>query len=249
MLMYSKDDNVVTREQLADYTPGILDLHTRSHKPRPFADVVDMAQDELERAGFYIGEQLHVLARKDTQLFSMLEIRNFSDESSKLAYAIRSSVNKTLREEHAIAETLSVCTNLEISASECVGTKNTTYIGSRIRVMVREYVSQVTRIAEERQERGDRYRSAVLKDHVANHTIIRMLQAGVINTQRVEKVVNEYYEPSHAEHLNENGDRTAWTLQNACTEAFKGSPIATYTERCDGMHQLLGKASDYALAA
>ena len=75
-----------------------------------------------------------------------------------------------------------------------------------------------------------------------------MLRQGVINTQRVEKVVNEYYEPSHEEHLVD-GKRTVWTLHNAVTESLKGVGMATLPRRTITAQGLLDKATDYALAA
>ena len=115
--------------------------------------------------------------------------------------------------------------------------------------MLSNFMGGVTQSIEERAVQVERYKQAQLKDATANHTIIQMLRTGIINTQRVEKVVNEYYEPSHVEHLNADGERTNWTLFNAATEAFKGSPISTYTERSQKLHDLIGKATDYALAA
>ena len=76
-----------------------------------------------------------------------------------------------------------------------------------------------------------------------------MLRKDIIVSSKVQKVVDEYYKPSHVEHLNENGERTNWTLFNAATEAFKGSPISTYTQRSQKLHDLIGNATDYALAA
>jgi hypothetical protein len=76
-----------------------------------------------------------------------------------------------------------------------------------------------------------------------------MLRKGVINTQRVEKVVNEYYEPSHVEHLNANGERTIWTLHNATTEALKGVGIASLPKRTIALTELMDQVTDHALAA
>ena len=88
-----------------------------------------------------------------------------------------------------------------------------------------------------------------MTDVLANHAIIRMLQLRIINTQRVEKVVGEYYEPTHAEHLTEDGKRSNWTLFNAATEALKGSPIATMPQRTTALHTLIDNATDVTLAA
>jgi hypothetical protein len=247
-LMIAPEDSIVTLPQLQDMTPSINALHTHSHKPRPFYDVVTMAMDELERAGYHIGETQFVLARNQTQLFALLEILEFGENGvNKLAYAIRSSINKTLSEQHALSEILTICTNLCLWAKQFMGRKNTRFIERDIRNMIRGYVAQVAGLVEENNARQNRYRQAVLTDSLANHTIVRMFQADVINSTRMGKVITEYYQPSHVEHLNDNGDKTAWTLFNAVTESFKGSPIATLTERCDGLHTQVGNATDYAL--
>ena len=247
MLMYSKDDNVVTRQELNDMRPDIIKLHTRSHKPVPFGDAIDLVHDEVERAGFIVGDEQHVLARKQTQLFSMLELQNVRDKFRKICVAVRHSINKTLSLQVAIAKTLLICTNLSLWAREFIARKNTRFVSRDIRAMIRGYVGRIDTFIADDTERTARYQSALLADPVANHTIIRMLQNGVINTQRVETVVNEFYNPSHVEHLNENGERTAWTLFNAATESFKGSPISTYTERCNGLHAQVDQAATYAL--
>lgn len=248
-LMIAPEDKTVSRSDLDSFTAGILKAHTHSHKPRPFADVVNMAQDELERIGFHVGEEQYVLARNNTQMFAMLEIVNFKDgEESRLSYAIRTSMNKTLSESHALAETIVACTNLEIWAKQSMATKNTRFIDTRVRSMVREYVGRVTGLVEQHAERKTTYKTTVINETFAALAIKRMYEANVINTQRIGAVIDQYNYPTHAEHLGPNGERTSWTLFNAVTEAFKGSPISTYAERCDGLHDVIGNATQAARA-
>jgi len=249
MLMFSNEDNVVTREQLATFDDAALALHTRSHKPVPFSTGIDLVHDVAESNGFRFGEEQYVLARKDTQLFGLIEVLNFTTEESKICFGVRSSLNKTLPWELCGGEALTVCTNLDLFGSVVMKRKQTTFIMNDLRILMDGFMGQFTASVEQRAVQVERYKSAQLKDATANHTIIQMLRQGIINTQRVEKVVNEYYEPSHVEHLNEEGERTNWTLFNAATEAFKGSPISTYTQRSQKLHTLIGKATDYALAA
>ena len=249
MLMFSSDDKVISREDLSKFDDATLALHTRSHKPVPFSTGINVVQDVAEAAGFRFGEEQYALARNDTQLFGLIEVLNFSSEESKICFGVRSSVNKSLSWQLCGGESLTVCTNLDLFGNIVLKRKQTTFVMSDLRVLVKGFMGQFTASVEQRAEQVTRYKSAQLKDATANHTIIQMLRQGIINTQRVEKVVNEYYEPSHVEHLNEEGERTNWTLFNAATEAFKGSPISTYTERSQKLHTLIGKATDYALAA
>jgi len=249
MLMFSSEDNVISREALSNYDDAALALHTRSHKPVPFSTGINIVQDVAESNGFRFGEEQYVLARNNTQLFGLIEVLNFTNEEEKICLGVRSAYNKSLSWQLCGGAALSICTNLDLFGNIVLKRKQTTFVMSDLRVLVKGFMGQFTASVEQRAEQVTRYKSAQLKDATANHTIIQMLRQGIINTQRVEKVVNEYYEPTHAEHLNEEGERTNWTLFNAATEAFKGSPISTYTERSQKLHTLIGKATDYALAA
>lgn len=249
MLMFSKDDNVISRQDLARFDRAALDLHTRSHKPVPFSHGIDLIQDVAESKGYRFGEEQYVMARNDTQLFGLIEVTNFTSEESKICFGVRSSINKTLPWSLCGGESLSICTNLDLFGSVVLKRKQTTFIMRDLREMVDGFMGQFTESVEERAAQVERYKQAQLKDAVANHTIIQMLRQKIIVSSKVEKVVQEYYEPSHEEHLNANGERTNWTLFNAATEAFKGSPISSYTERSQKLHTLIGQATDYALAA
>ena len=237
MLMFTNDDNVVTRQSLSNFDAATLALHTRSHKPVPFSKGIDLVQDVAESAGFRFGEEQYVLARNDTQLFGLIEVQNFSSEESKICFGVRSSVNKSLSWQLCGGESLSICTNLDLFGNVVLKRKQTTFVMNDLRMLVINFMGQFTESVEQRATQVARYKQAQLQDSTANHTIIQMLRTGIINT------------PTHAEHLNENGERTNWTLFNAATESFKGSPISTYTERSQKLHDLIGKATDYALAA
>ncbi len=249
MLMFSKDDNTVSRQDLVRFDDAALALHTRSHKPVPFSTGIDLIQDVAEKQGFRFGEEQYVLARNDTQLFGLIEVLNFSTDESKICFGVRSSINKSLSWQLCGGESLAICTNLDLFGSVVLKRKQTTFVMSDLRSLVRGFMSQFTESVEERAVQVARYKQAQLKDSAANHCIIQMLRSGIIVSSKVERVVNEYYEPSHVEFLNEDSERTNWTLFNAATEAFKGSPISTYTERSQKLHDLIGKATDYALAA
>jgi hypothetical protein len=122
-------------------------------------------------------------------------------------------------------------------------------MANRLRGLVRELVGGIKERNFAERIRVQRYQEGLLKDSTANHVIIQMLRQGVINTQRVEKVVNEYYEPSHREHLNDMGQRTVWTLHNAATEALKGVGIASLPKRTIALTELMDKVSAFSLAA
>jgi hypothetical protein len=247
--MFSKDDNTVSRQDLAKFDSAALALHTRSHKPVPFSTGVDLIQDVAESKGFRFGEEQYVLARNDTQLFGLIEVVNFTSDESKICFGVRSSINKSLSWQLCGGESLAICTNLDLFGSVVLRRKQTSMVMADLRTLVGNFMGQFEQSVADRAEQVARYKQAQLKDATANHCIIQMLRKDIIVSSKVQKVVDEYYEPSHVEFLNDEGERTNWTLFNAATEAFKGSPISSYTERSQKLHDLIGSASDYALAA
>ena len=219
--------------------------------PIPHGDFANVIEDALGEYGFHFGEQAHALNREGAQYFGMAELRgeNATNETFNLVAGWRSSYDKSLAASFVVGSQVFVCDNLAFSGEIQIGRKHTTNILQDLPALVRGAVQGTRGMAEQQEARYERYGDARLKDSVANHTIIRMLQLGVISSSKVEKVVNEYYEPSHAEHLDANGNRTNWTLFNAATEALKGVGLNTMPKRTIALHGLIDSATDYALAA
>ena len=224
---------------------------TRSYCPIPHADFADLIEDALGEYGFRFGEQAHALNREGAQYFGMAELlgENATNEVFNLVGGWRSAYDKSLSGSFVIGSQVFVCDNLAFSGEVQIARKHTTNILRDLPTLVRGAVQGTKAMAEQQEVRYERYGEARLKDSVANHTIIRMLQLGVISSSKVEKVVNEYYEPSHEEHLDANGNRTNWTLFNAATEALKGVGLGTMPKRTIALHGLMDGATDYALAA
>lgn len=222
---------------------------TRSYCPVRHDMLADLIEDKLADVGFRFGDQAHALARNGNQYFGVAELLSGTgNDQYALVGGWRSSYDMSLSAEFVVGSQVFVCDNLAFSGEIQIARKHTTNIMRDLPMMVTEAVSRTSAMAKQQGVRYERYQSAQLKDSIANHTIIQMLRLGVINTQRVEKVVQEYYEPSHPEHLI-NGKRTNWTLFNAATEALKGVGLATLPKRTVALHDLMDKATEYALAA
>ena len=224
---------------------------TRSYCPIPHGDFANVIEDGLSEYGFRFGEQAHALNREGAQYFGMAELlgENSTNEVFNLVAGWRSSYDKSLAASFVVGSQVFVCDNLAFSGEIQIGRKHTTNILRDLPTLVRGAVQGTRGMAEQQAVRYERYGEARLKDSVANHSIMRMLQLGVISSSKVEKVVNEYYEPSHPEHLDANGNRTNWTLFNAATEALKGVGLNTMPRRTIALHGLMDQATDYALAA
>ena len=222
-----------------------------THFPVGYSDYVDMIEDAFDDVGLRFGETAYATNREHGQFFGMAEVKGLTMKQNDWATVcgFRGSHDQSLGRGLVIGDQVFVCDNLCFSGEIQFGRKQTTNILRDLPYLIHDAVAQVKGRHEAQEVRYERYQTAYVKDHVANHLVIQMLRTGVINTQRVEKVVKEYYEPSHDEHLDANGNRTIWTLHNAATEALKGVGLATLPRRTIAMQGLLDKATDYALAA
>jgi len=224
---------------------------TSTFQPVPHDYFVDVVEDELNSVGLYFAEQAHAINRDGDQYFGMARVVGDDleeNDSWSTVVGFRGSHDKSLSRGVVFGDAVFVCDNLCFSGEVQLGRKHTTNILRDLRPLIADAVTQVTGRAVNQAIRYERYQQAQLKDSVANHAIIQMLRSGIINTQRVEKVVNEYYEPSHSEHLI-NGKKTVWTLHNAATEALKGCGLATLPQRTIKLQSLMSQATEYALAA
>ena len=221
------------------------------HVQVPYGEFVDLIEDSFRDVGLAFGETAFATNREHGQFFGMAEVKGLTMKQNKWATVagFRGAWDQSLKRSLVIGDHVFVCDNLSISGEIEVGRKQTTNIMRDLPYLIHDAVAQIKGRHEAQEIRYDRYERAQLKDHQVNHAIIQMLRQGIINTQRVEKVVNEYYEPTHEEHLNENGERTIWTLHNAATESLKGVGLATLPRRTIQLQGLLDKATDYALAA
>ncbi len=238
--------NEVERNAIAEVE---VPARTRSYCPVPHADFANIVEDALGESGFRFGEQAHALNREGAQYFGMAELLGTGNDTFALVAGWRSSYDKSLAGSFVVGSQVFVCDNLAFSGEVQIARKHTSRVLQDLPLLVRGAVQGTKAMAEQQEVRYERYAQAQLKDSVANHTIIRMLQMGVISSSKVEKVVNEYYEPSHAEHLNQAGQRTNWTLFNAATEALKGVGLNTMPKRTIALHGLMDQATDYAIAA
>ena len=220
--------------------------HTRSYTPVGHDNLANLIEDKLGEVGYTFVDQAHALNKEGKQYFGMAHLQNCGEWG--LVAGWRNSYDKSLIAGFVVGSQVFVCDNLAFSGEVQIGRKHTRHILRDLPYMVEAAVRGTRHMAEQQTIRYDRYHQAQLKDSDANHTVIQMLRQGVITTQRVEKVINEYYEPSHEEHLT-NGQRTNWTLFNACTEALKGTGLNNMPTRTIKLHALMDQATDYALAA
>jgi hypothetical protein len=88
------------------------------------------------------------------------------------------------------------------------------------------------------------YKRTELSTAQSDHLLIEFLRSRAVPSSDIGKVLKEYDEPSHVEHLGADGQHTVWTLFNAVTEAStKGSNIFQLSRRSQALHGICDSAA------
>ncbi len=135
-----------------------------------------------------------------------------------------------------------MCANLQFGGEITVGHKHTSRITVNLPGLIYNAVSNVKSMKANQEARFDRYRDFDLTDRDAADIIVNrwLYDVQAINTSRIAKVVQEWYEPSY-----DHGPKTAWRLMNAATEALKGCNIQEMPARTIGLQAVLDEVCDF----
>ena len=194
---------------------------TETYQPVAHCDLVDMVEDAVGEVGYKFGPQHHGLTHEKMRYFGLIELIGARhNEQFALQIGIRNALDKRFIWQIAIGVAVTVCTNLCFGGQWMGGGKHTPNVLDTVRPRIWDVIENL-KTAERNQElRFECYQEVGLSDSAADHLILNLLRRGAINTQRVEKVVSEWDEPSY-----DFGGRTIWRMHNAVTECLKGTNI------------------------
>jgi len=237
----------VDRSQLGQV---VLPAQTETHLPIPHDYMADLIEDRLNDAGLKIVQAEFALGRHGADMFGIMEVGSARGDDFATVVGFRNSHVKKLSAGLVIGKGVFVCDNLCFSGEVGFGRRHTLRILDDLPDLITDAVGQVLGINEMQVARSEAYKSTTISERHADHLIMNMLREGVINTQRVEKVVAEWDVPSHEEFKNTG--RSVWRLEQATTEALKGSNIIQMPDRTQKLVTLLDEAAQFepiALAA
>lgn len=244
-LMYSrKEDRLVNRAEMAQLiTPPPMGTN---HHPYPFADYVDNVTDALSDSGLRILTEEYAVSNDDNRMFGLLEVgplegQLITADDWKVVVGLRGSHDQRIPRGLVIGTQVMVCSNLCFHGNITqVKTKQTTHIGERLPLMLREAVQHIPQMADFQQEVFEKWRNHRLTDQQANDMLVEMYLRGAFSSPQLTAAINEFYEPTFGEHMEDG--RTAWTLFNASTQALKPTGSST---NMNLVHDRSRKVSDY----
>lgn len=211
---------------------------TTTHHPIPHSDFVRSVERHLDRGGFEIGETQHALAKDGLRYFGVmnLNVQGLAGDYN-WSIALRNSHDKTYPAGLAAGSHVLVCDNLCFSGEVTVMRKHTSRILKDLDNRVTQAIGQLGGMLTVNDNRYGRYKEKSLRDPEVNDIMIRALDAQIIPSSRISKVLENWREPRQEvwkEHRN------VWGLFNAFTEDFKHiNDPSTFLKRGRALHGLM----------
>ena len=225
------------RQQVLDVkTPDATDTwHPIGHKA-----LIGMLSSRLPNYGLEIVQEAHGLYKDGARYFGMFQVKQADqvDDDFGLVFGLRNSHDKTFPAGLCLGSGVFVCDNLAFSAEIVIGRRHTKHIMRDLPNLVSQAVGKLVQARVDQANRLDAYKQTELTDTQAQSLIVDAFRAGAINTTRIPKVVNQWYDPAHPEFK----DRTAWSLFNGFTEVYKESSLVQLPNRTTALHGVLDAA-------
>ncbi len=241
-LMLHCGANEVERQALEGI---LLPPETETYMPVGHDTIVDMAEDRLANMGFRFGTQAHSLTHDGARYFGLMELLNGAqNDQHALVVGIRNSIDKSFPAAMGFGSHVFVCDNLAFGAEIRFSRKHTVHIMRDLPDLIGRAVNQTTLFKQNQDARFEFYQETRITKLRAADTIIEMLRINAISTMQVQRVVNEWDAPSH-----DHGQKTAWRLFNAATEALKPAnnkaPLHALPPRTIRLQDLLDRVTGF----
>ncbi len=233
---------------------------TETHTPIAHDYFVDLVEDRLNAQGLRVVDSAFALSSAsvpavsgkgktkiaDANMFGVMQIGSTIDADYATVVGLRNSHAKWFAAELAAGSGVFVCDNLAFTGGITMGRKHTAMILEDLPLLIDDTVHKLVDVEKTNTIRYDAYKGRQFSDFEAEFTIVEMLRRGVITTQRVEKVVQQWDVPDH-EQFAATG-RSAWRLFNAATEALKGHSLPELTSRTQKLHTLIDEVAELNFA-
>ena len=221
----------------------ILPAQTETHTPIAHDYLADLIQDRLNESGLKVINEGFVLARSGADMFGLFEVGSKADEEFGTVVGFRNSHVKKLSAGLVVGRGVFVCDNLMFNGEIKFGRRHTNGILADLGGLVEDAIAKVLPMKEMEDARVAAYKDMEIEDDYADHLIIEMLRNEVINTQRVEKVVAEWDSPKYKEHAE--AGNSIWRMEQAATEALKGTNVIALPERHAKLVTILDDAAEF----
>ena len=210
---------VSRKEVIESSTPP----NTATHYPIPHGTVLDLVDGALSSVGLHTSIEHFGLNKEGNDLFALYEIEKKDEDGNGTftnAVGIRNSHIKSFSASLVAGGRVFVCDNLMISGEIKMKRKLTIGIFDELPGLISNMVLQLFDKWLYQEVRYDAYRDTELNQSQADELLGLSFRSGCIPGKQLQKVLNEWEEPSHEEFQ----PRNAWSMFNAFTEIQKTAP-------------------------
>jgi len=229
---------------------------TESHVPIPHHDLINLAKDALNQAGWIIRDEAHALAANGGNYFGLLEVDRGrlhpanewvqveGRRDSAITIGLRNSHIKQFKAGLCAGSRVFVCDNLAFWAEVVIGRKHTANIMRDISPLMALAVGKLMNARITDEQRVAAYQCTELEINYAEHLMVSMIRLGVIPPSKIGMVLEDYEHPERRHQEFVQYQNTAYGLYMAATEHLKGNLFAL-PKRSAKLHLLLDGAAQF----
>ena len=238
-LLSHVDTDLVSRAELRALPEPEV---TRTFKPIPHIELVDMLELVLRENQIRIQEERFALRRDGSVLFGVLQLAYGESPDGRAALGLRTGNNKTMSIQLCAGLSVLVCDNLAFRG-DMIALKRKHTSGLNLRI---ELAGAVLRFQEHFGRLSgevERLKSRPVADLEAKALIHDAFASGLMPLRFLPEVSRSYFEPELAAFQ----PRTAWSLHNAFTGAAKDMPLTTRLPAIQTLGKLFGMTAEPVL--
>jgi len=230
---------IIERDALFDIeTPRATDTWF----PLPHRHLVEEVENRLTDVGFELVCSTHAVSHDGHRYFGILEVSPRGDifqNGHGWVVGLRNSHDKTFPAGIVAGTRVFVCDNLAFSGLIQIRRKHTRFAVRDLHQLTARAVGQLGDKLARMETRISAYRDMRLTDSRAHDLVIRATDCRAITPSQIPEVLGHWRRPEHEEFR----PRNAWSLFNACTEAYKSANPHTAIVRCEALHGLFDGAA------
>jgi hypothetical protein len=193
---------------------------TETHKPVPHATIVQALIESLGFRRFTVVEDQYAVTPDSMRMFGVLTI-NVEESGVRFVVGVRNSHDKSFSLGLTVGYRVFVCDNLAFTGDFTPITRKHTAHFEPVEI-IDVGVGRMQRHFEPMKQQIDVWKHHTLPDDSARLLIYRaFIEGGLAVPRRLAPAVHHaYFHPAHPDFE----PRTAWSLSNAFTAAFKELP-------------------------
>jgi len=215
-----------------------LPEETRSYMPVGHYEVIEMVRDHVSQS-FTIAKEQYAMSVQTKgvtlghKMFGFMELaHSASDYTTTLG--IRNSYDKSMPFGITVGSRVFVCDNMAFIGDYFQFRRHTRYVWQDLPEKLCKVMGDIPALIAAQDEAFARYKEIEFKPMQAHDFVVRAALEGVVTSDKILKVLEEYKEPSHKEFA----EPSLWALLNAFTETMKGSNVFALADRTQALYKL-----------